>query len=82
MLTSLIMRSFEKIVKNTLLTSDQDQLDPLQFAYRPKQGVDDVIRNLLNLIYTHLEGAKSFLQLLFIDFSSAFNCIQPQIDVF
>ena len=31
------------------------------------------------MIVSHLEGAKSFVRLLFIDFASAFDCIQPHI---
>ncbi len=77
--TSLVMKSFEKIVKETLLTCVQDKLDPLQFAYRSGRGVEDALATLLNLVLTHLEGAKTFARLLFIDFSSAFNCIQPHI---
>lgn len=78
-LTSLVMKSFEKIVKETLLTCVQDNLDPFQFAYRSGRGVEDALATLLNLVLTHLEGAKTFARLLFIDFSSAFNCIQPHI---
>lgn len=78
-LTSLIMKTLEKIVKDELLKSVQDLLDPFQFAYRPNRGVEDAVCTLLNLIHTHLENAKSFVRLVFIDFSSAFNCIQPHI---
>lgn len=33
----------------------------------------------LHLILTHLEGAKTLAQLVFINFKSTFNCIQPHI---
>ena len=78
-LTSLIMKVFERIVKEALLTAVQADLDPLQFAYRSGRGVDDAISTLLNMVLTHVEEAKSLARLLFIDFSSAFNCIQPHI---
>lgn len=78
-LTSLLMKSFERIVKDDLMNTVQANLDPLQFAYRPGRGVDDAIITLLNLIMSHLEGVKNFVRLLFIDFTSAFNCIQPHI---
>lgn len=78
-LTSLTMKTLEKIVRDNLLISVQDHLDPLQFAYRPQRGVEDAACTLLNFIHSHLEGAKSLVRLLFIDFSSAFNCIQPHI---
>lgn len=78
-LTSLVMKSFERIVKDELMNTAQANSDPLQFAYRAGRGVDDAIITLLNMIVSHLEGAKSFVRLLFIDFTSAFNCIQPHI---
>lgn len=54
-------------------------LDPLQFAYRANRGVQDATITLLNLIYKHLEGNKNHVRLLFVDFSSAFNTIQPHL---
>lgn len=78
-LTSLIMKSFEKIVRKEILTLTQPALDPMQFAYRSGRGVDDATCTLLNMILGHLEGKKSHARLLFIDFSSAFNCVQPHI---
>ena len=76
-LISLIMKSFEMIVKDKLMNTVQANLDPLQFAYQAGKGVDDAIITLLNMIMSHLEGTKSFVRLLFIDFTSAFNCISP-----
>lgn len=78
-LTSLIMKAFEKIIKQEILAITQSQLDPLQFAYRAGRGVEDATGSLLNTVFNHLEGPKQFVRLLFIDFSSAFNCIQPHI---
>ena len=73
------MKSFERIVKDDLMSNVQSNLDPLQFAYRPNRGVDDAISTMLDLIHSHLEAPSTFVRLLFIDFSSAFNCIQPHI---
>ncbi|KAF7650870.1 hypothetical protein LDENG_00119440 [Lucifuga dentata] len=78
-LTSLVMKSFEKMVKEKILTSVQAALDPLQFAYRTGRGVEDATCTLLNLVLRHLEGSKNHARLLLIDFSSAFNCIQPHL---
>ena len=77
-LDSLVMKSFERIVKDELMNTFQANLDPLPFAYQAGRGVDDAIITLLNMIVSHLEGTKSFVYLLFIDFTSAFNYIQPQ----
>ena len=51
----------------------------MQFAYRPHRGVEDATVTLLHLLFKHLEGSGSHARLLFVDFSSAFNTIQPHI---
>lgn len=56
----------------------QGNLDMLKFTYRYGRGVYDVI-GTINMILRYLEGAKVLAQLVFIDFSFAFNCIQPSI---
>ena len=78
-LTSLIMKQFEKLVKSELVEKTEHLLDPLQSAYRTGRGVQDALATLLNLLYKHLEGSKNHARLLFIDFSSAFNTIQPHV---
>ena len=78
-LTSLLMKVFEKLVKSELLGRTAHALDNMQFAYRAHRGVDDAILTLLNLLFKHLEGNKTHVKLTFIDFSSAFNTIQPHI---
>ncbi len=78
-LTSLVMKSFEKLIKRDLLSKTEHLLDPLQFAYRAGRGVEDATACLLNLVFKHLEGNKNHAMLLFADFSSAFNTIQPHI---
>ncbi len=59
-------------------TSLHNTLDPLQFAYRPKRSTDNAISSTLHLALTHLENKDSYVRMLFIDFSSAFNTIIPQ----
>ena len=54
-------------------------MDPLQFAYQKKRSVDDAILHVLNNIYSHLDKPGSSIRLMFYDFSSAFNTIQPHI---
>ncbi|XP_030272344.1 uncharacterized protein LOC115581424 [Sparus aurata] len=78
-LTSLIMKIFEKILKDEIVSLVYDKLDPLQFAYQPGKGVEDAKLLILDKIYKHLEKPKSHVRLLFADFSSAFNKMQPHI---
>ena len=56
-----------------------DQLDPFQFAYKDSRGVEDASLTLLNLITQHLQKAKSYVRILFVDFSSAFNTTEPYV---
>ena len=56
-------------------------LDENQFAYRPKRGAEDSLLTLLHRIFKHLDKQDVYARVLFIDFSSAFNTIQPHIMV-
>ena len=42
-LTSIIMKCFERLVKDHITSILPDTLDPLQFAYRPNRSTDDAI---------------------------------------
>ncbi len=77
-LTPIIMKCFERLVMHNIKTSIPNTLDPLQFAYRPNRSMDDAISSTLHLALTHLENKDSYVRMLFIDFSSAFNTIIPQ----
>ncbi len=78
-LTSIVMKTFEKLVRSEILKKTEHDLDPMQFAYRPLRGVEDATVTLMNLLFKHLEGKGTHARLLFLDFSSAFNTIQPHI---
>ncbi|KAK3552750.1 hypothetical protein QTP86_022157, partial [Hemibagrus guttatus] len=48
------------------------------FAYRPNCSTDDAITTTLHLSLTHLDNKDTYVRMLFINFSSAFNTIIPQ----
>ncbi len=77
-LTPIIMKCFERLVMHNIKTSLPNTLDPLQFAYRPNRSTDEAISSTLHLTLTHLENKDSYVRMLLIDFSSAFNTIIPQ----
>ncbi|XP_049904317.1 insulin-induced gene 2 protein isoform X1 [Epinephelus moara] len=54
-------------------------MDPLQFAYQPGIGVDEAVIFLLHRALSHLEKPGSSVRIMFFDFSSAFNTIQPAL---
>ena len=78
-LTSVIMKCFERIVLNNLNKQISQLLEPFQFAYQPKRSVEDALLVFSNSIYRHLDKANSYCRILFVDFSSAFNTIQPHL---
>jgi hypothetical protein len=78
-LTSVLMKCLESFVKKTLCKEVSHVCDKFQFAYKPGRSVDDAILTLLDIICSHLDKAKTYSRVLFIDFSSAFNTIKPHI---
>ncbi len=76
-LTSVAMKSFERLVLAYLKASTGPLLDPLQFAYRANRSVDDAVNMGLHYILQHLDRPGTYVRILFVDFSSAFNTIIP-----
>ena len=76
---TLLAKCMEMIVCNQLVASVANHMDPLQCVYKARRGVDDACLVLMNLIANHLDKSGSYLHVLFMDFSSAFNTIQPPI---
>lgn len=54
-----------------------DTVDPLQFAYRRNRSTDDAVNTAIHTALTHLEGKDTYVRMLFIDYSSAFNTVIP-----
>ncbi|TWW79253.1 hypothetical protein D4764_10G0002830 [Takifugu flavidus] len=73
--TSHIMKVMERLVLTHLRPLVSPFQDPLQFAYQPKVGVDDAVIYLLQRAYSSLDRVR----VMFFDFSSAFNTIQPRL---
>ena len=76
-LTSVIVKCFERLVKEHINSTLPDTLDPLQFAYRTSRSTDDAIVITLHTALSHLDKRNTYVRLLFIDYSSAFNTIVP-----
>ena len=69
------MKCFERLVKDHITSTLPDTLDPLQYAYHPNRYTDDAIT--LHTVLTHLDKRDTYVRMLFIDYSSAFNTIVP-----
>ncbi|KAK3527130.1 hypothetical protein QTP86_012743 [Hemibagrus guttatus] len=78
-LTSVVMKSFERLVLAYLKNITGPLLDPLQFAYRANRSMDDAVNMGLHFILQHLDKSGTYVRLLFVDFSSAFNTIIPTL---
>jgi hypothetical protein len=76
-LTSVAMKCIEKLVMSQINTIIPETLDPLQFAYCPNRSTDDAISIALNTALSHLDKRNTYVRVLFIDYSSAFNTIVP-----
>lgn len=78
-LTPIPMKCLERIVLEQFLPQCGPHLDNNQFAYKAKRGVDDAILLFVQNIYKHLDLNHAYVRTLFVDFSSAFNTIQPHL---
>ncbi len=76
-LTPIFSKCFEKLVRDYICSVLPASLDPLQFAYRSNRSTDDAIAFTLHTALTHLENKNTYVRMLFVDYSSAFNTIVP-----
>lgn len=77
-LTSVMMKCFERLIRDFITSSFPDSMDPLQFACRHNRSTDDAITYLLHTTLTHLDaGRGNYVKMLFVEYSSAFKTIIP-----
>ena len=76
-LTPHISKTMERPLLHILRPQVRHALDPLQFAYQEKVGVEDAIVYLMHRAHSYLDKGKGAVRIMFFDFSSAFNTIQP-----
>ncbi len=78
-LMSVIMKSFDKMVLAHLKDITGPLLDPLNFAYRANRSVNDAVNMGLYCVLQHLDRPGAYVRILFVDYSSAFNTIIPNL---
>uniref|UniRef100_A0A669CDC0 Reverse transcriptase domain-containing protein n=1 Tax=Oreochromis niloticus TaxID=8128 RepID=A0A669CDC0_ORENI len=76
-LTPIVSKCFEKLVRDFICSALPDSLDPLQFAYHHNRSTHDAIALTLHAALSHLEKRDTYVRMLFVDYSSAFNTIIP-----
>ncbi len=74
-LTPIFSKCFERLIRDHTCSVLPASLDPLQFAYRSNRSIDNAIAFTLHTALSHLENKNTYVSLLFVDFSSAFNTI-------
>ena len=78
-LTSVAMKCMERLILKRIQHFTDNKMDNNQFAYKKGCSVVDAVLVLLNSIYKHLDLPNNYVRVLFLDYSSAFNTIQPHI---
>ncbi len=76
---TVAMKSFERLGLAYLKDITGPLLDPLQFAYRANRSVNDAVNIGLHYLLQHLDRPWTYVRILFVDFSSAFNTIIPSL---
>ncbi len=76
-LTPIFSKCFEKLVREHICSVLPASLDPLQFAYRSNRSTGDAIAFTLHTALSHLENKNTYVRMLFVDYSPAFNTIVP-----
>ena len=70
----------EQFIVNKLKCRIQNVFSPTQYAYRPKLGTTDAILQLLDDLTADLDSPEhNYVQLACLDFSKAFDKLQPNI---
>ncbi|KAI4892187.1 hypothetical protein NFI96_026690 [Prochilodus magdalenae] len=76
-LTPIISKCFERLVSSHVKSCLPTALDLQQFAYRRNRSTEDAISAALHIVLSHLDCQSSYVRMLFINFSSAFNTVIP-----
>ena len=74
---SAAMKCFEWLTMAHIKTINPATLDPLQFAFHTNRSTDDAISIALHTALSHLDKRNTYVRMLFIEYSSAFNPIVP-----
>ncbi len=74
---SCLSLRLEKLIRDYICSVLPASLDPLQFAYHSNRSTGDAIAFTLHTALSHLENKNTYVRMLFVDYSSAFNTIVP-----
>lgn len=73
------MKTMERLLLLHLRPQIHQALDPLLSAYREKVAGEDAIIFLIDRSLSHLDRGSGAVRITFMDFSSGFDTIPPQL---
>ena len=76
-LTPIPAKCLERLVMKHIRGITPASFDQHQFAYKANRSTEDAVALLLHTALEHLELKNTYIRILFIDYSSAFNTILP-----
>lgn len=71
------MKCFKRVAPAHIQRNVLATLDPMQYAYRSNGSTSNTIAATLHYSLSHLEDKDSYIRMLFVDHSSAFNTVIP-----
>ncbi|XP_010778243.1 ubiquitin-conjugating enzyme E2 J1 [Notothenia coriiceps] len=74
-----IVMCFSKSFQKLVLQHIKNNIPASQFSHRTNRSTEDAASTVLHSALTHLEDNNTYIRMLFVDFSSAFNTISPMI---
>lgn len=75
LLTHEVIRAFRLVNSDKALGPTPSFMVPLQFAYRINLFTDDSVAMAVHTALSHLDRKNTYVRMLLIDYSSAFNTI-------
>ena len=76
-LTAILAKCFDRVIQPKISSHTKPIMDKLQFAYLPNRSTDDATTTLIHELSQHLDRESKYARCLLIDYSSAFNTMQP-----
>ncbi len=76
-LTPIVAKCFERLVLKQVKSTLPANLDQHQYVYKANRSTEDAISTALHTALTHLDQKGTYVRMLFVDYSSAFNTIDP-----
>lgn len=74
-----IVMCFSKCFQKLFLLHIKNNIPARQFSHRTNRSTEDAASAVLHSALTHLEDNNTYIRMLFVDVSSAFNTVSPMI---